>query len=108
MLEFLINDFWHLIFCKFDQFISIFPYEKAVGHRLIVASALKALTNMAAMLDFVLISTFYFKNWWWEYILDSMALKKKFQQHDDYGMYVIFWEGGGTLHIMVAILDLWK
>ena len=35
-----------------------------------------------------------------------MALKKKFQQHDDYGMYVIFW-GGGTLHIMVAILDLW-
>ena len=39
-----------------------------------------------------------------------MALKKKFQQHDDYGMYVIFWGGGGggTLHIMVAILDLWR
>ena len=33
--------------------------EKAVGHRLIVAPALKELTNMAAMLDFVLISTFY-------------------------------------------------
>ena len=106
MLEFLINDLWHMIFCKFDQSISIFPYEKAVGHRLIVASALKELTNMAAMLDFVLISTFYLKNWWWKYILDSMALKKKFQQHDDYGMYVIFW-GGGALHIMVAILDLW-
>ena len=42
-----------MIFCKFDQSISIFPYEKAVGHRLIVASALKELTNMAAMLDFV-------------------------------------------------------
>ena len=63
MLEFLINDFWHMIFCKFDQSISIFPYEKAVGHRLIVASALKELTNMAAMLDFVLISTFYLKKW---------------------------------------------
>ena len=107
MLEFLINDLWHMIFCKFDQSISIFPYEKAVGHRLIVASALKELTNMAAMLDFVLIITFYLKNWWWKNILDSMALKKKFQQHDDYGMYVIFWEGGGTLYIMVAILDLW-
>ena len=95
MLEFLMNDFWHMIFCKFDQSISIFPYEKAVGHRSIVASALKELTNMAAMLDFVLISTFYLKNWWWKYILDSMALKKKFQQHDDYGMYVIFWGGGG-------------
>ena len=55
-----------MIFCKFDQSISIFPYEKAVGYRLIVASALKELTNMAAMLDFVLtwlISTFYLKNW---------------------------------------------
>ena len=50
-----------MIFCKFDQSISIFPYEKAGGHRLIVASALKELTNMAAMLDFVLISTFYLK-----------------------------------------------
>ena len=98
MLEFLINDFWHMIFCKFDQSISIFPYEKAAGHRLIVASALKELTNMAAMLDFVLISTFYFKNWWWKYILDSMALKNKFQQHDDYGMYVIFWGGGDASH----------
>ena len=98
MLEFLVNDFWHLIFCKFDQSISIFPYEKAVGHRLIVASALKELTNMAAILDFVLISTFYLKNWWWKYILDSMALKKKFQQHDDYGMYVIFWGGGDASH----------
>ena len=82
MLEFLINDFWHMIFCKFNQSISIFPYEKAVGHRLIVASALKELTNMAAMLDFVLISTFYLKKLWWKYILDSMALKKKFQQHN--------------------------
>ena len=78
MLEFSINDFRHMIFCKFDKSISIFPYEKAVGHRLIVAPALKELTNMAAMLDFVLISTFYEKNWWWKYILDSMALKKKF------------------------------
>ena len=95
MLEFFYQWFWHMIFCKFDQSISIFPYEKAVGHRLIVASALKELTNMAAMLDFVLISTLYLKNWWWKYILDSMALKKKFQQHDDYGMYVIFWGGGG-------------
>ena len=25
-----------------------------------------------------------------------MALKKKFQQHDDYGMYVIFRGGGGN------------
>ena len=56
MLEFLINDFCHMIFCKFDQSISIFPYEKAVGHRLIVTSALKEPTNMAAMLDFVLIA----------------------------------------------------
>ena len=90
--------FWHMIFCKFDQSTSIFPYEKAVGHRLIVASALKELTNMAAMLDFVLISTFYLKNWWWKYILDSIGLKKKFQQHDDYGMYVIFWGGGDPSH----------
>ena len=37
-----------------------------------------------------------------------MALKKKFQQHDDYGMWVIFWGGGGELDIMVAILDLWR
>ena len=57
MFEFLINDFWHMIFCKFDQSISIFPYEKAVGHRLIVASALKELTNM----DFVLISILFKK-----------------------------------------------
>ena len=40
------------------------------------------------------------------YILDSMALKKKFQQLDDYGMKVIFW-GGRALDIMVAIFDLW-
>ena len=62
MLEFLINDFHdfcHMIFCKFDKSISIFPYEKAVGYRLIVAPALRELTNMAAMLDNVLISTFY-------------------------------------------------
>ena len=57
-----------MIFCKFDKSISIFPYVEAVGHRLIAAPALKELTNMAAMLYFVLIST---------YILDSMALKKK-------------------------------
>ena len=59
MLEFLIKDFWHMIVCKFDKSIFIFSYEKAVGHRLIVTPALKELTNMAAMLDFVLISTFY-------------------------------------------------
>ena len=59
MLEFLINDFWHMIFCKFDKSISIFPYEEAVGRRLIAAPALKELTNMTAMLDFVLISTFF-------------------------------------------------
>ena len=109
MLEFLINDFWYMIFCKFDQSISIFPYEKAVGHRLIVASALKALTNMAAMLDFVLISTFYLKNWWWKYILDSMALKKSF---NNMMIMACTWfsegEGGGMLHIKVAILDLWR
>ena len=52
-----------MIFFKFDKSISIFPYEKSVGHRLIVAPALKELTNMAAMLDFVLINTFYKKNW---------------------------------------------
>ena len=48
-------------FCKFDESISI--YEEAVGHRLIAAPALKELTNMAAMLDFVLISTLYYKFW---------------------------------------------
>ena len=48
-----------MIFCKFDKSISIFPYEEVVGHRLIAASVLKDLTNMAAMLDFVLISTLY-------------------------------------------------
>ena len=48
-----------MIFCKFEKSVSIFPYEKAVGHRLIVVPALKELTNMAAMLDVVLISTFY-------------------------------------------------
>ena len=97
MLEFLINDFWHMIFCKFDQSISISPYEKAVGHRLIVASALKELTNMAAMFDFVLISTFYFKNWWWKYILDSMALKKSF---NNMMIMACMWfsEGGDASH----------
>ena len=107
MLEFLFNDFWHMIFCKFDKSISIFPYEKAVGHRLIVAPALKELTNIAAMLDFVLISTFYYKNWWWKYILDSMALEKSFNN-----MMIMacrwFSEGGGALDMMVAILDLWR
>ena len=58
---------------------------------LIAVPALEQLTNMAAMLDFVLISTLYSKFWWWKYILDSMALKKNCQQHDDYGMWVIFW-----------------
>ena len=48
-----------MIFCKFDRSITIFPYEEVVGHRLITAPALKELTNMAAMLDFVLISTLY-------------------------------------------------
>ena len=47
-----------MIFCKFDKSISIFSYEKAGGQSLIVAPALKELTNMAAMLDFV-ISTLY-------------------------------------------------
>ena len=41
---------------------------------------------MAAMLDFVLISTLYYTIWWWENIIDYMALKKKFQQYDDYDM----------------------
>ena len=95
MLEFLINDFCHVILCKFDKSISIFPYEKAVGHRLIVAPALKELTNMAAMLDFVLRGTFYKKNWWWKYILDPMAPKKSFNN-----MIIMackwFSEGGGT------------
>ena len=95
MLEFLINDFSHMIFCKFDQSISIFPYEKAVGHRLIVASALKELTNMAAMFDFVLISTFYLKNWWWKYILDSMALKKSFNNMMIMACTWFSEEGGG-------------
>ena len=31
--------------CKFDKSISIFPYEEAVGHRLIAAPALKELTK---------------------------------------------------------------
>ena len=48
-----------MIFCKFDTSIFISPYEEAVGHRLIAAPKLKDLTNMAAMLDFVLISTLY-------------------------------------------------
>ena len=38
-----------MIVRKFDKSISIFPYEEAVGHRLIAAPAL----NMAAILDFV-------------------------------------------------------
>ena len=72
-----------MIFCKFDKSISISPYEKAVGHRLIVAPALKELTNMVAMLDFVFI------------LLKTLVMKiysrfhgseKKFQQHDNYGM----------------------
>ena len=46
-----------MIFCKLDKSISIFPYEETVGHRLIEAPAVKELTNMAAMLDFVLINT---------------------------------------------------
>ena len=46
-----------MIFCKFNK--SIFSYEEAVGHCLIAAPALKDLTHMAAMLDFVLISTLY-------------------------------------------------
>ena len=46
-----------MIFCKFDK--SIFPYETAVGHRLIAAPVLKELPNMAAMLEFGLISTLY-------------------------------------------------
>ena len=50
-----------MIFCKFDKSISIFPYKVAVGHRLIAAPVVKELTNMAAMLDFVLISTLYEK-----------------------------------------------
>ena len=52
-----------MIFCQFEKSISIFPYEEAVGHRLIAAPALKELTNMAAMLDVVLISTLYLKKW---------------------------------------------
>ena len=48
--------------CKFDKSISIFPYEEAVGHRLIAAPALNELTNMAAILDVVLISTLFEKN----------------------------------------------
>ena len=50
-----------MILSKFDKSKSIFPYEEAVGHRLIAAPALKEITNMAAMLDFVLISTLYKK-----------------------------------------------
>ena len=87
MVEFLINDFWLRIFCKFDKSISIFPYEKAVGHRLIVVPALKELTNMAAMLDFVLKSTYILiKKLVMEIYSIFHGSEKKFQQHDDYGM----------------------
>ena len=79
-----------MIFCKFDQSISIFPYEKAVGHRLIVASALKELTNMAAMLDFCVDKHILFKKLVMEIYSRFHGPEKKFQQHDDYGMYVIF------------------
>ena len=44
-----------MIFCKFDKSISIFPYEEAVGHRLIAAPALnmlKELTNYGSYVGF--------------------------------------------------------
>ena len=43
-----------MVFSQFDKPISIFPFEEAVGHRLIAAPALKELTNMAPMLEFVI------------------------------------------------------
>ena len=41
-----------MIFCKFDKSISIFRYEKAVGHRLIVAPALKELNQYGSHVGF--------------------------------------------------------
>ena len=69
-----------MIFCKFDKSIFIFPYEKAAGHRLIVAPALEELTNMAAMLDILL------KKLVMEIYSRFHGSEKKFQQHDNYGM----------------------
>ena len=48
-----------MTFCKFKSSISLSPYEEAVGHSLIAAPALNELTNVAAKLAFVLISTLY-------------------------------------------------
>ena len=39
-----------MIFCKFDK--SIFPYEEAVGHRLIVAPALKRVNQYVRHVGF--------------------------------------------------------
>ena len=41
-----------MIFCKFDKSISIFPYEEAVGHRLITAPALKRVKQYGSHVGF--------------------------------------------------------
>ena len=67
-----------MIFCKFDKSISVFPYEEAVGYRLIAAPALKRVNQYGSHVGFCADKLIELKFWWWKYILDYMALKKKF------------------------------
>ena len=95
----MISDIWYFV-----NLINLYLYshmKKQLDIAYSPAPALKELTNMAAMLDFVLISTLYEKFRWWKYTLvESMALTKCFNN-----MMIMAYKWFSD--IMVAILDLW-
>ena len=75
-----------MIFCKFDKPISIFPYEESVGHRLIVAPALKRANQYSSHVGLCADKHIILKMLVVEIYSRLHGSEKKFQQYDDYGM----------------------
>ena len=86
MLEFLINDLWHMIFSKFDKSMSIFPNEKAVGTSLNRGTCAKKAHQCGSHVGFCVDKHILLKQLVMEIYSRFHGSEKKFQQHDDYGM----------------------
>ena len=77
-----------MIFCKFDQSISIFPYKNWTSlNRGICA---KRANQYGSHVGFCVDKHILFNKLVMEIYSRFHGPKKKFQQHDDYDMYVIF------------------
>ena len=77
-----------MIFCKFDKSIFIFPYKKAVGHRLIALNGTFAIRayQYGSHVGFCVDKHILLKKLVMKIYSRFHGLEKKFQQHDNYGM----------------------